>query len=1376
MAKSKPKASPSPGASVTGNGSAPDRLTEPVGDEAQPRLDFPVVGLGASAGGLEAFCEFLDAMPAASGLAFVLIQHLPPDRESLLVEILARHTAMRVSQVEDGIRVEPNHVYVIRPGYTLTIRDGLLRLGAAIETPGHRRPVDDFFRSLAEEQRERAIAVVMSGTGSNGSAGAQSIKAVGGVCIAQDPESANFPSMPRKLLDLHLADFVLRPAEMPEVLLRYSAHPYARGATTAEMESMQDRNALRNILTVLRTRLRHDFTGYKKPTVLRRVQRRMGLNQLTSIAEYARLLRQNPTEVSALADDLMIHVTGFFRDPEIWEALRTQVVQPLVAERADDGAIRAWVTACSSGEEAYTLAIVLLEELEAAGKRTDVKIFATDTAERSLGYARNGIYPAGIESELTAERLERYFERKDAVYRVKRQLREVVVFAPQNLLQDPPFSRVDICTCRNLLIYLEPEVQRRALALMHFGLREQGVLLLGSSETVMGAEELFEPIDKKARLYRRIGRTRHGTVDFPLPHALVRTIESEASGGSPPQHLTVAQLTESMLLNRFSPAAVAIDREQRIVYFHGPTAQYLDQPRGEPTRDLLTLVREPLRGAVRAALSQAMGENTAAVVRAGLTEASSGHFRTEIVVAPLEAQPAASHYLVTFQERPEPVLPADPAAKGDVDRRRLHEELRRVRDELQSTIEELQTSNEEMKASNEEATSVNEELQSANEELETSKEELQSLNEELTTVNAQLQAKMQELEATTNDLSSLLSSTSIAVLFLDTHFRIRRFTPAVKDLVELIPSDIGRPLSDLAPKFSDEHLMADAQSVLEKLVPIEREIGSESQRVYVRRILPYRTADNRIDGVVVTFFDVSARKRAESALTDSDERHRLIIEGVHEYAIFMLDRDGRIATWNPGAERVLGYAPPEAIGQHFEIILPLAERERGMAADEMRRAQEQGSVIEDGWHQRKDGIRFWGSGTLSALKDGAGELRGFVKLLRDNTELRLHEETLANAKAAAEAANVAKDQFLANVSHELRTPLSSIVLWSSLLQEGVDNPQQSGEALQSIRNSAEELRELIEDLVDTSRIVTGNLRLDRREVPLLPLVRSCVESLRPSAQQKNLVIEQDLDPAAAVVRADPGRMQQVVSNLVANSIKFTPAGGTIRVRLRREGDEIELRVTDSGQGITADFLPHVFDRFGQAEPSSRRADSGLGLGLAISKQIVEMHGGTITAQSDGPGHGSEFSVRLPLPAVREPVAPETNGATRTAADVLAGRRVLLVEDSAGTRRALSVAISLAGATVVAVASAGDALAELHHQRPDLIVSDIGLPLIDGFALLAQIREAEASQGLPPVPAVALTAYAGQETMRRALQHGYQRCLTKPVEPSDVVAALAAMKD
>ncbi len=885
-----------------------DEAVAPVGFEHRPVLDFPVVGIGASAGGLEAFTELFDRMPPDSGMAFVVVQHLPPTGESLLANILAKHTAMPVMEVEDGTEVQPNHVYVIRPGNTLTIEKGRLRLGRSVEERGHRRPVDDFFRSLAAEQKEKAIIVILSGMGSNGAAGAQAIKAAGGICIAQDPASAAYDSMPRSLIDAGYADQVLAVRHIPDMLIKLAEHPYVE-STPQQLADIQsrlqhDRPHFNEILAILRTQTQRDFRGYKRPTLLRRIERRMGLAHVTRLSEYSAFLRRTAEEVVALANDLTINVTGFFRDDEAWDALRLQVIRPLFASRTHRDAVRAWVAGCSSGEEAYTLAIVLAEEAAEARKDLDIKVFATDTAERALQHARAGIYPAGIEGDIDQERIDRFFEKDVHSLKIRREIREMVVFAPQNLLTDPPFSRLDLVTCRNLLIYLEPETQRRVIALAHFALREGGTLFLGNSETP-GADDLFTPVNKKWRIYRRVGAGRARlAVDLPL-------------GVSPaaPRHESRPSLgltIQRALTERYGPPSIVIDRQYRVVYFHGDTNPYIVHPPGEPTRNLWELIRDSMRGAARSAVRQAVSENRTVTVVDRLLD--QGMRRIRITVSPLRDFHYHDHFVVSFSEDAESAVTAPmreldvaaAAASAESDsRNELESELHTMRAELQSTIEELESSNEELKASNEEVTSVNEELQSTNEELETSKEELQSLNEELTTVNSQLQAKIEELESTTNDLTNFLSSTDIAVVFLDTELRVRRFTPAVRDFFDLIPSDIGRPINDLAQKFVGGDLLADTRAVLEKLVPLETEVQT-SERSYMRRVLPYRTSDNRIAGVVVTFFDITELRHGEQAVLGAQRRLSAVIEQMPAAVLITDAASGQLILANREAVTLFG--------------------------------------------------------------------------------------------------------------------------------------------------------------------------------------------------------------------------------------------------------------------------------------------------------------------------------------------------------------------------------------------------------------------------------------------------------------------------------------
>ena len=1359
------------------------RSVAPGDAEAQQAADasFPIVGIGASAGGVPALIAFFSAASADAGIAYVVVQHLPPDHTSLMAEILTRHTAMPVHEVSDGMRIEAGTVYVIRPGCTLTVRDGLLHLGESVQRRGHRRPVDDFFRSLADERGERAIVVVLSGTGTNGTAGAQAIKAAGGICIAQQPESAEFPGMPQALMAAGYADAVLPANEIAPMLERYVRQAHHTQAGADPDPGALDRRQLGEVIAIIRARTGHHFAGYKTPTLVRRIQRRMGLVGLSDMTKYIAFLRDHRDEPAALANDLMINVTGFFRDPEAWEALRTAVIRPLVEAQPPGQAIRAWAAACSSGEEAYTLAMLIAEEAERAKKPLEVRIFATDTASGPLALARAGVYPVGVEGHLSLERLDRFFEKEENAYRVRREIRDMVVFAPQDALRDPPFSRLDLCTCRNLLIYLEPETQRRLLASLHFALHDGGVLFLGNAESVVGLEGLFETVSKKWRIYRRVtaGQSRFGDVPRLMP-AIAASGPAVAAGVPFPLGTSVPPPTplviQAALLDDLVPPTVVVDRDDRVVYFHGDTSRFLLQPTGEPTRQLFDLLRPGIRGAVRTALREAAQEGR--MTNAEASDETPGA-RLRITAAPLALGREPPYFRLGFESQrtpageeapPVPTAPVEPRPASDTVRRALEDELRLTRRELQATLEAYETNNAELKASHEELTSMNEELQSANEELETSKEELQSLNEELQTVNAQLHAKILELEGNNNDLSNLLGSTDVAVIFLDTELRVRRFTPAVHDLVDLIPGDVGRPIGDLAQKFTGPDLRDDANTVLAHLAPADAEVQSASGRSYLRRTLPYRTNDNRIAGVVVTFIDISGRKegeravaeakarmqavieqmptavilldapsgrlmlanrraadlfghpfplpflhaewvavhaafrgihdsgralaaeewplartlatgeplmdqevcfqqrdgsrgvllasagpvlgpdgrmaavvatfwdvthlkRAAVALQQSEERFRLLVENAHDFAIIMFDLNGCVASWNIGAERITGWTDAEIIGQPAAVLFTPEDQAAGVPMGELERARTSGRALDERWHIRKDGSRFWASGTMTAVRDAGGTLQGFVKVMRDitdrvNTEQRLREalEKAEALQSEAEGANRAKDDFIATVSHELRTPLNTIRLWSGMLASGRVPGPDAAEGIRMIDRAALSQQQLIDDLLDISRMASGKLRLNMRATRIGQAIQAAIEAVQPTAAARGVTLDVELSPEVGIVMADPDRMQQVVWNLLSNAVKFTEPGGRVQVQVSRTGGTVEIRVIDTGIGIPPAAIDHVFDRFWQAQGASTRTHRGLGIGLAIVRQLVELHGGEVTRPkapaSDAARHSS----------------------------------------------------------------------------------------------------------------------------------------------------------
>jgi two-component system CheB/CheR fusion protein len=931
--------------------------------------EFPIVGIGSSAGGLEALQKLLGAMPPDSGLAFIVAAHLDPTQKSHLTELLGRCTKMPVVQIENSIKVKPNHVYVIAPDQELTIRGGVVKTNKPTAPRGHRHPVDSFFRSLAEDQGERAIAIVLSGTGTNGSLGLRFIKAEGGIAIAQEPETASFQGMPRSAIGTGIVDLVLPPDKMPEALLSLARHSYVREPAKAVEETAPEEQ-LRVLLALVRAQSKRDFNSYKKSTLLRRIHRRMGLHRIDSLGNYTERLRNDPEEIKALAADLTINVTGFFRDPEGWKALTEKVIAPLVAERRADSTIRVWVPGCSTGEEAYSIAILITEQAEAVGKSFDLKLFATDVTDAVLSSARAGQYPGSIALDVGEQRLERFFQMEDDTYCIRKSLREAITFAPQNLLQDPPFSRLDLISCRNLLIYLEPEAQKRVLGAFHFALREDGHLFLGPAETAAGDEDLFQPVSKKWRIYRRIGPTRHDLVDFPIAKPADLSPTGVGEPVAPEPRARARDMLDHALIERHAPASVLIDPHYRVYYFRGPTEDYLGPPSGEPTHNLIAIARPGLGTPLRTAIRRALEENREVTSDARVRRGGALH-PVQLVVTPLKTGGEdPSRLMVSFFAREVPPGAAASTELEEPSEGQLQAELDSAREDLRLTIEHMETSNEELKASNEEIRSINEELQASNEELETSKEELQSLNEELNTVNNQLQAKVGELENRTDDLNNLLNSTDIATLFLDCSLYIRWFTPSMKKLLSLLPSDIGRPISHFAPRFSDGDLVEDARTVLERLQPSDTEVVDELGRWYIRHVAPYRTGTDRIDGVVVTFTDISGRKQAEEALRANEERLRKVVE-TDAIGVLFFDKEGTVIDANQAFLHMTGYSRREVQARELTWRTMTPPEWTEVSEEQMKQLEATGRT---GPYEKeyilKDGSRSWMLFVGADLGDG----------------------------------------------------------------------------------------------------------------------------------------------------------------------------------------------------------------------------------------------------------------------------------------------------------------------------------------------------------------------------------------------------------------------
>lgn len=856
---------------------APPPLTPTAG--AAP---VRVVGIGASAGGLEALAQFLGQVPPGCRLAFIVVQHLDPTQKAMLAQLLQRATAMPVSEVAEGTRIEAGHVYVIPPNSALSVSGATLHLAAPGQPRGLRLPVDVLFESLARECQEQAIGVVLSGMGSDGTAGLRAIKAKGGLTLAQDPDSAQFDSMPRSAIESGCVDIVAPAGELPARVLAMLARESVvdtgagdtmpAGAAVDAQAPVEPPSGLASILRLLQRRGKHDFGFYKRSTLLRRIERRMGIHRLPTMDAYAAMLEGNEQELDLLFKELLIGVTAFFRDTPVWQALKTESLPRLLAERGPGHHLRAWVVGCSTGEEAYSLAMTYLEAQAAMVPPCpgSLQVFATDLSKDAIESARRGSYPAAITGELSAERLARFFTRQDDGYRIGKSIREMVVFAPHDVAADPPFTKLDLLSCRNLLIYLTAPLQKRLMPLFHYSLRPGGILLLGSSETVGRAEDLFEPLDAKLRLYRRREPVEAKAVPaFPLragpatnPIAKEPRVADEPS--NPP---TLQAAADRVLLQDIAPPAVIVNERGDIVYINGRTGRYLEPAAGKANWNIHVMAREGIRAPLAAALDQAMGRPGAVSLPGLAVEPGAGAPLVDITVRALAEPPLlAGMALIVFRE-PGPAEPARRRRRSTSSvHRELEAELMRAREEAQALREEMRASQEELQAANEELQSTNEELQSTNEELTSSKEEMQSMNEELQAVNVELQTKIADLELAQSDMRNLLNSTDIATLFLDRDLNVRRFTERARKIISLRDSDVGRPLSDLTTHLDYPELQVDVRDMLRTLIVSEKEIRSREGQWFSVRVMPYRTHDNVIDGAVITFVDITAAKQLEARL------------------------------------------------------------------------------------------------------------------------------------------------------------------------------------------------------------------------------------------------------------------------------------------------------------------------------------------------------------------------------------------------------------------------------------------------------------------------------------------------------------------------------
>ena len=1346
-------------------------------------LNFSVVGLGASAGGLQALLRFFEKMPPANGMAFVVILHLSPDHESNVAEILQRVTRMPVAQVNAPTHIEASHVYVIAPSHDLSMNDGQLVLSQPVRARGAHLAIDLFFRTLAEVHQERAIAIVLSGTGADGAAGLARVKGEGGLTMAQSPEDAQYDGMPKAAIATGAVDFVINAAEMPQRLVdlwanasRISLPKNANTAfkaqqTESDAAARTDEEALRDIVALLCIHSKNDFCQYKRATVLRRIERRMQVNSMPDLAAYLAYLRAHPEEARPLLQDMLISVTNFFRDPGAFEALEHDVLAQLLHNRPADDAVRVWVVGCATGEEAYSITMLIKEQMDLQQSGSELQVFATDIDDRAVAFGRNGLYPASIAADVSAARLQNFFMAEKDCFLVSKPVREKVLFASHNVLRDPPFSRIDLICCRNLLIYLDKAAQARVLATLRFALKPSGHLFLGSSESADAAPKLFTLVDKKSRIYKANpngSAMRHLLLatDFPRERLV---FSQRGPDRRAPRPALFAEL-HLKLIDQVVLPSVLIDGEHNILHLSENVGKFLLPGSGSPSVNLLDNAQAELRAELRTAIYQAKNGGKPVKTQAIAIRRGDSRLLVEMTVRFFGqdgSEPALT--LVMFDEVPEKP-PSVMSENVDQAHQRLvgqmENEIKRLKEDLQGTIEQTETSTEELKALNEEQQAVNEELRSATEELETSKEELQSINEELTTVNFELKAKVDETGMMNDDLQNLITSSDIATVFVDRNLLIKRFTPKAASIFNLIDADIDRPLLDITHKLDYPLLAPDALEILQNLKLIERPVSSSDDRHYLAQIRPYRTSDNQVDGVVLTFVDVTALRKAQEQLRAGEEQLRIAAETTKDYAILTIDEQGSITNWNLGAQRMFGYGQKEMIGQPFALLFTPEDRATGAPEEELRVAREEGRRLDERWHLRKDGSTFYCNGVITRLE---GKTGGYAKIARDMTESRSQQASHEKMLAMEKQANELKDQFLAVMSHELKHPLNLIQVNTELLlsQPEVRTLPQDARAGQTIRSAVVSQTKIIDDLLDLSRAQTGKLTMRLAPVDLTELAASIATAAREAAKTKNLTLKYDCKEDHLFGLCDRVRTEQVLWNLINNAIKFTPEGGCITVELGRDDTFARLTVADTGQGVEPEFLPHIFGMFVQA-PDHKGANSnaGLGVGLTLVRDLTVAQGGKVLADSAGVGQGATFTVWLPLAQTSSP--SET---TPLRSGTLKGMRILAVDDMVDLLEPFSALLRLEGATVDMATSGAQALALLEKGSYELMISDLGMPHMDGYELIREVRK---HPQLRQLKAIALSGYGRQVDTVRALQSGFDAHLSKPATVAHICQSIAQL--
>lgn len=1184
--------------------------------ESVPSHKFLVVGIGASAGGIQALKKFFEHVPANSGIAYVVILHLSPTHDSKLAEVIRLSSKIPVQQVTEKTEIAPDCVYVVPPNQHLLMEDGHINVSQNLQTEDRRAPIDIFFRTLAESHGPHAVCVILSGTGANGSMGLKRIKEMGGAAFVQNPREAEFNEMPRNAISSDMVDAVLSVADIPDKIINYKNNlGVVQIPVEAENRAEAEQNALREIFAQLRVRTGHDFSNYKRPTLLRRIERRITVRNLPNLVTYASFLQEHTDEVNALLKDLLISVTNFFRDKKAFDALELEILPAILKDKKNEDQVRIWIAGCATGEEAYSIAMLCAEQTMNVIDAPKVQIFATDIDEGAIQHAREGFYTINDAADVSTERLRRFFNKEGDGYRIRREIREMVLFANHNFIKDPPFSHLDLVSCRNVLIYLNRAAQERVMETFHFALNTGGFLFLGTSESVDATTNLYDIVSRDHHIFKSRQTTMRA---YPVPESVpaIRIDQLQVgTTGKEKSNRLLERITHGdlhlRLLEQYAPPSIVINEEYEIVHVSDRAAAYLQFTGGELSQNLLRLVRQELRLELRSALYQAMQQKTAVEAK-GLRVKLEDRVETiNMHVKPVlrEDDIARGFILVLFERTEDDASEREVILRSDeAVSRHLEEELMRLKAQLRSSNEQHEFQAEELKASNEELQAMNEELRSAAEELETSKEELQSMNEELRTVNQELKVKIEETSLSSNNLQNLINSANIGTIFLDRSFRIAMFTPAVREIFNLIPADYGRPLSDITHRLQYHDLLQDAENTLERLTVTEREVNTTEGRIYIMRVLPYRTAEDHINGVVITFIDITSRKQAEEALRLSKERMEKAFS-IETVGIIYFKPGGEITGANDAFLQMCGYSREEVnMGRlrwdemTVEEFLPMSRRkmEEYLATGRISPYEKQ--------YIRKDGTRWWALFSATRISEEEG-----VEFVIDITAQKLLEQQ--------------KEGFIAIASHELKTPVTSIKVYGEVLLERLEktNDRENIELVKKLNNQVERLNNLIVDLLDTTNIVEGHLTLKYQDFEINELLMEQVEEIKRLSKDHVLTLKLDKPKK---INADRERIGQVLTNLLSNAVKYSPTGSEITISTRLNKNGIKISVQDNGIGIPESMVNNVFDRFFRITNTQIQTYPGMGLGLYISAGIIERHGGTISVESTE-GEGSTFYFTLP---------------------------------------------------------------------------------------------------------------------------------------------------